>query len=247
MKTKLIFAGSLLALLMGTQAASAQDYQSGQSSGVASAFTTSAPASQTALSYGSQNYGGGFLESSIAEGLGAMMAGAGQYNLNSAQAVDILENARAKNIENYKNAIEARYAIKRANAEYRAAKFEQERMTPEMLTRISQAKLPDRLSAAEYSPRTGELRWPAVLLEPEFAADRVAIDSVFAQRQPEDVGMTSVFYREVSQRCQRMHNTMLSHIDDFSTTDSIAARRFLKSLEYEARHIPEAGLAMNDR
>jgi hypothetical protein len=92
------------------------------------------------------------------------------------------------------------------------------------------------------------LAWPAVLLQPEFAADRAALETAFGQRRPEDVGVTSVFYRDVSQRCQRMYATMLSQIDQLSTADSVAARKFLKSLEYEARHLPEAmPLAMNTR
>lgn len=249
MKTKLALAAGLAIVLLGARAASAQSYESGSSAAASYAQgAQSAPAMQSALSYGSYNYGGGFYESSVMEGAGALLAAAGQYNLNSAQAADVLENARAKAIYNYRSAIDARYAIKRANDEYRAAKLAQERMTPELLSRVIQAKMPDRLTAAEYSPRTGALKWPAILEEPEFDVDRAAVEAAFAQRRPEDVGMTSIFYREVSQRTQRMHAKMLAQIDNLSTTDSVAARRFLRSLEFEARHLPEEiGLAMSGR
>jgi hypothetical protein len=245
MNAKLLFAGSLAALLLGAQAASAQTNLPSPAPVVPASVEAPVGAPST-FGYGANSFATSY-EGSFAEGLGAMMAGAGQYNLNSSRALVYLEQARAKNIENYRNAIETRYAIKRANDEYRATKFEQEQMTPEMRTRISLAKLPDRLSAAEYNSRTGQLNWPAVLEAPEFDADRAAIDAAFAQRQAEDVGVTSVFYREVSQRCQRMHSIMLSRIDRLSTTDSIAARTFLSSLEHEARHIPEAALALVGR
>lgn len=244
MKTKLTIAAALAALLVGAQAASAQQYS--QQSSATQSYAQSAPPVQNSLGYGSYNYGGGFYESSLMEGAGSLLAGAGSYNLQTAQAIDTMEMAKAKYAQNYRDAIDARYAIKRANDMYRGEKFAKERMTPELLGRVISAKLPDRLSAAEYDRRTGELNWPAVLTAPQFSADRQAIEQAFAQRRGEDVGVTSIFYREVSQRAQRMHSTMLAQIDSIPTADSIAARKFLKRIEYEARHLPEAtGLAIN--
>lgn len=247
MKTKLTIAAALAALLIAAQGASAQEYA--QQSSSTATYSQSIPPAQQSLGYGSFNYGGGFYESSVMEGAGSLLAGAGSYNLNTAHAADVLESARAKYIQNYRDAIDARFAIKRANDLYRSEQYAKERMSPELLSRVIQAKLPDRLSAAEYNPRTGDLAWPAVLMSPEFDMDRRVIEDAFAQRRGEDVGMTSIFYREVSQRTQRMHGKILAQIDDLPTTDSIAARRFLKSLEFEARHLPEAptGLAVNVR
>ena len=248
MNAKFTIAATIAALLFGAQAASAQDYASPTSATTAT-YSQSTPTSQTSLGFGSYSSGGGFLESSVLEGSGALLSGAGSYNLNTAQAADVLESARAKYIQNYRAAIDARYAIKRANDLYRSEKYARERMTPELLSRVIQAKLPDRLSAAEYNRRSGDLEWPVVLMQPQFDADRRAVEDAFAQRRPEDVGMTSIFYRDVSQRCQRMQGTMLSQIDELSTTDSIAARKFLKSVEFEARHLPEElpFLAVNAR
>lgn len=243
MNAKLSIAAGLVALLFGTQTASAQYSQ--QASAGYSQGTAAVPAS---LGYGSYNYGGGFYESSVMEGAGALLAGAGSYNLQSAQAIDTLESARAKYLQNYRDAIDARYAIKRANDAYRAEKYASQRPTPEQMSRIIQAKLPDRLTAVEYNRLTGALNWPAALMGPEFAMDRHMLQIAFAQRRGEDVGTTSVFYRHVSERVDHMYDTMLAKLDDLSTTDSIAARRFLKSLEFEARHLPEdTGLASNNR
>jgi hypothetical protein len=246
MKTKLTIAAALAALLLGAQAASAQTYAQSydQSQYSGSLPGTGAPST---LGSGANSYvsseGG-----STMEGAGAMLGGAGQYNLNTAIGARYLEDARGKYIQNYRDAIDARYAIKRANDLYRAEKFAKERMTPELLSRVIQAKLPDRLGLVEYNPRTGQLKWPDILMAPEFSADREAIALAFAQRRSEDVGSASVFYREVSQRAQRMHDTMVSHIDNIAPADSIAARKFLKSVQYEARHLPEStGLAMSGR
>jgi hypothetical protein len=245
MNAKLTIAAGLVALLFGAGAASAQQY--GQETSSTSAYVSEPPQPSSSFGAGANSYATTEAGSTL-EGVGTALAGAGQYNLNSSRGVLYLEQARSKYIENYRNAIDTRYAIKRANDTYRAEKFARERPTPEQVSRIIQAKLPDRLSAAEYNPRSGDLQWPAILMRPEFAADRQAIDQTFAQRRPEDVGVVSVFYREVSQHAQRMHGTMLSEIDSISTEDSIAARKFLKSVEFEARHLPMAtGLAVNDR
>jgi len=245
MNAKFIYASALSAMLAMAGVASAQTYAQSydQQSGV-QLPGTGAPSTfgSGANSYATSETG------STLDGAGAALSGAGQYNLNTAIGARYLEDARGKYIRNYRDAIDARYAIKRAHDTYVAEKYAQEKMTPELLSRVIQAKLPDRLSAAEYNARTGDLEWPAALMGPEFSADRRAIDNAFAQRRGEDVGMTSIFYRDVSLRTQRMHSTMLSQIDKMPTTDSIAARKFLKSLEFEARHLPEAaGLAVNDR
>jgi hypothetical protein len=244
MKTKLTIAAALAALLIGAQAASAQTNAQSYDQ---SQYSSPLPATGASTAFGAGANSFATTEAgSTMEGAGAMLSGAGQYNLNTAIGARYLEEARGKYIQNYRDAIDARYATKRANDSYRAEKFAKERVSPELLSRIIQAKLPDRLTAAEYNSRTGQLRWPTILMAPEFSADRQAIAQAFAQRRPEDVGMTSIFYREVSQRAQRMHSTMVSEIDTIAPADSIAARKFLKSVEFEARHLPEStGLAIN--
>jgi len=246
MNAKLTIAAGLVALLLGVNAATAQtnappvdpQQYSGSLPGVGAPSTFGSGAN----SYATTEFG------STMEGAGAMLSGAGQYNLNTALGARYLAEAQARSIQNYREAIDTRFAVKRANDMYRSEKFARERMTPELLSRVIQAKLPDRLTAVEYNRRTGSLQWPAALMGPEFARDRHAVQIAFAQRRNEDVGVVSVFYRDVSQHVEHMYDTMLSQIDDIPTTDSIAARRFLKSLEYEARHLPsDTGLAINNR
>jgi len=245
MNAKLTIAAGLVALLLGAGAASAQQYGPPMATTIAGYATEPPP--QSSFGFGANSFATSEAGSTL-EGVGAALAGAGQYNLNSSRAALYLEQARSQYIQNYREAIDARYAIKRANDVYRAEKFARERPSPELISRVIQAKLPDRLNVAEYNRRTGDLQWPAILMGPEFAADRQAIDRAFAQRRPEDVGMVSVFYHDVSQHAQRMHGTMLAEINNISTEDSIAARKFLKSVEFEARHLPtETGLAVNDR
>jgi len=245
MKRLSLISTSIVAAFVAVQSASAQYDQGTQQA------PSQAPASmgaQTTFGNGALSFPSSLDGGSYLEGVGAAAAGAGQYNLNSSIAAMYGEQTRGMYIQNYRNAIDARFAIKRANDLYRSEKFAKERVSPELLSRIIQAKLPDHLTAFQYDPRTGKLQWPTLLMGPEYSADRRAIDQAFAQRRGEDVGATSIFYREVSQRAQRMHNTMVSEIESVPTADSVAARKFLKSIEFEARHLPESpGLAINNR
>jgi hypothetical protein len=245
MNAKLAIAAVIVAVLAGANTATAQSNAlTANQQNVDSLYGEGAP---SAFGVGANSYATSDIGSSL-QGLGAMMAGAGQYNLNTAIAARYLAETQGKSIQNYRDAIDARYAIKRANDRYRAEKFASERMTPELLSRVIQAKLPDRLTATEYNRQTGALEWPAVLRGAEYFRDRHAIQDAFAQRRPEDVGSASAFFQHVSQHVENMHDIMLSRIDDMPTSDSVAARRFLKSLEYEARHLPEdSGLAINSR
>src|SRR4051812_47418091 len=172
MKRKLFIASGLAALLFAAQAASAQ-YSQGQAQApqAQSQAETGPTGAQTTFGNGANSLPG-TVDGSLAEGIGAMEAGAGQYNLNTALAIRTLEDARARYIANYRAAMEMRYAVKTANDQYRAQKFARERMNPELLSRVIQAKLPDHLTMAEYNPQTGGLKWPAALMEPEFTADR---------------------------------------------------------------------------
>jgi len=247
MKRLSLISTSIIAALFAVQSASAQ-YDQGTPQTPSTAQLASSQGAQTTFGNGALSMATALDGGSYLEGVGAAAAGAGQYNLNSSMAAMYGEQARGMYIQNYRNAIDARFAIKRANDLYRSEKFAKERMTPELLSRVIQARLPDRLSALEYNPRTGALKWPSVLMGPEFSADRQAIEQAFAQRRGEDVGVTSIFYRQVSQHAQNMHEKMVSEIEKIPTGDSVAARKFLKSVDFEARHLPEtAGLAINDR
>src|SRR4029079_16749251 len=129
-KSSFTIAAFLAAWLLGANAARGQQYAT--------------PVQPWGYSFGVGTY-----ESSVLEGTGKLLQGAGSYNLNSAQAIDTLEMARSKAIQNDRDALEARYAIKKANDLYRAEKYAKERMSPELLSRVIKAKLPDPLSAAQ--------------------------------------------------------------------------------------------------
>ena len=175
----------------------------------------------------------------------ASITAQGQYNYNAAAALAEQEGARATALDTSSRALREYYARKQVNADYLAAKNS---TTPGLLYRLAQLKRPDRLSLGQYSRKSRQLIWPAILKDPIFDEERAALDEAFAQRGAFDAGTDSQFYRLVYQLSKQMHEKMVDAIDQLSTTDSISARKFLRSLEFEARILPDdlGGLATSE-
>jgi hypothetical protein len=183
-------------------------------------------------------------EAAVTAANAAAVTAQGQYNYNAAAAAVQLETARGEAMENTNRGLREWYARKQLNADYLATKSGS---TPGLLNRLAEIKRPDRLTLGQYSRQAGKLNWPASLKDPIFDDERLALDEAFAQRQAFDAGTDSGFYQLVDELCKKMHKKLVESIDQMSTTDSISARKFLRSVEYEAKILPGdlGGLAVN--
>lgn len=171
----------------------------------------------------------------------------GEYNYNAAAAAVQEEAARAAALDTSSRGLREWYARKQLHSDYIAAKTPIS--SPGLLGRLAELKRPDRLTIGQYSRQERKLNWPAILNDPVFDRERIALDEIFAQREAFDAGTDSQFYREAKHHCKKMYDTMLASIDQMTTTDSISARKFLRSLEFEARILPSdlGGLAVSEQ
>ena len=186
-------------------------------------------------------------EAALVNSAAANITAQGQYNYNAAAAAVNEEAARSAALENSSRGLREWYTRKQINAEYVAAK--NPIPTSGLLSRLAEIKRPDRLTQGQYSRQTRKLNWPAILTDPIFDEERIALDNAFAQRGAFDAGTDSQFYQGINQLCKKMREKMVDAIEQMSSTDSISARKFLRSLEWEARILPGdlGGLATNDR
>jgi len=171
------------------------------------------------------------VEAATAQKLSAL----GQYNYNSAVAAKEGEDARAMAMASQNRALREWYARKELNADYVAAKYARNQG---LLQRVAELKRPDRLTLGQYSRRGRQLIWPSTLKDPIFDEERVALDELFAQRGAFDAGTDSEFYRASAKLAKQMRAKLVESIDQFSPAESISARKFLRSLEFEARILP---------
>ncbi len=167
-------------------------------------------------------------------GSATVVQAAGQATyLNSLAAVNFQEATR-RQIENHGLYVRTYFANKELNRQYRE-KYAPVPPTKEQWERITQAALPDRLTAEQYDPATGRLVWPHILRTDEYKAFRDRIDQLFASRSPENSGDGSPSQRELNSLIDGMKLLLKSNISTVSGSQYGAAKWFLVSLDYEAQ------------
>lgn len=179
-------------------------------------------------------------------GAAAATAAEGEYNLLTSMGAKNYQDAYEHWIDNQKKREETYFEMRRMNASYRA---EMRRPAPSMekLISFSNSRMPARLTAEQWDPVKGEIRWPHILKREEFAAQRGALDSLFVERvkQPYSTGLGTENYREVRIITDGMHDLLRSLIGEITPDEFIAGNKFLNSLAYEARFDPDLNIATN--
>ncbi|HUE74461.1 MAG TPA: hypothetical protein VMP01_26495 [Pirellulaceae bacterium] len=177
-------------------------------------------------------------------GMGVYARGAGEYNLYTARAMREYQEARARAIQNHKLAVETWFDLKRQNRQFRAKELDP--LTPDQLSRAIERQRPARLTAWQYNPVTGSLRWPVALKGKPFESEREALDYAFSSRTSQDSGPDSVFSTQVRQTTEKMLAKLRDRIELFSPSEFMAAKKFLVGLRYEAQS-PANAMALASR
>jgi hypothetical protein len=202
------------------------------------------------LGYGYTGYGGysgyGYHSSTAAEGFNrgraAVIQAAGEYNLNTSQAAINYQQAYRASLENSVTYAETYFAKRRINDSYHDAK-QGPPPSQETLAQRARQGVPERLDGNQFEPAFGTLFWPAVFNDSEFSADRRELDRLMADRDAQ-AGVGSEHFRLVADRTAAMEAELRDKIGELTPTEYVQAKKFLKSLAYEARFVPGAeGLA----
>lgn len=176
-------------------------------------------------------------------GSAAVVQAVGQRNyLNSVAAVNH-QVALQKRIENSGLYVKTYFENKEINRAYRE-KYAPVPPTKEQWQRITQASLPDRLTAEQFDPATGQLVWPHILRTDQYKAFRDRIDTLISSRTPENSGDGSPSQIELNELIDGMKMVLKSNIDNVSASQYAGAKWFLLSLDYEAQ-LPLNGKVVN--
>lgn len=167
-------------------------------------------------------------------GAATVVQAAGQKDyLDSVAAVNYQEALRRR-ISNSGLYVKTYFENKEINRQFRE-KYATVPPTKEQWERITEASLPDRLTAEQYDANTGRLVWPHILRSDHYTAFRNRIDDLFASRTPENSGDGSPAQRELSRLIDGMKLLLKDNIDSVSASQYGAAKWFLMSLDYEAQ------------
>lgn len=171
-------------------------------------------------------------EEGAARGMADVVRSQGAANLMNSEAAINLTQAQSQNISNQLQYTQTYFQMKNINQQYRDA---QRRPPPsqQQAIRISQSRLPDRLTANKVDPLTGELAWPMGLRMESMKDDRDKLDAIYSERADKGF-LTPDQYVQVKQITGEMTEELRKYSQQLGGNASIEARKFLESLAYEA-------------
>lgn len=165
-------------------------------------------------------------------GAASVIQAQGQKNLLDSMATVNYQEARRRAIENNKLYVRTFIENKDAIREYRE-RYAPVPPTKEEWEQVIKASLPDRLTTKQFDAHTGKIVWPHVLRMQQYAAVRNRIDTLLAQRTPENSGDGSPSQRELSTLIDGMTMLLKSNVKNLSVSQYGNAKMFLRSLAYE--------------
>ncbi len=197
--------------------------------------------------YGGYGYGAGSTAAgSFLAGSAMLTRAAGQYNLYTSMGAKNYQQAYSQWIDNQKKREQTYFDMRRMNASYRAElKAQHPTPTSDQIAAFNKSRDPERLKDDQFNANTGNLTWPPALKEPEFAPEREKLEGLFAERadDPGNSGLGTRNCREVQRTLAELHDKLHAEIAQIAPDAYIAAIKFLKSVEYEARFAPDGHLA----
>ena len=202
------------------------------------------PATASAYRPGYSRRGGGYGYGLGGFSPGGIISAMGQYNVNTAQAMQGYQQAYSKYLDNRKKYQTTYFDMRRNWASWRA-EMSTPPPTEEQATAFNNARLPKPLSPNEFDPGHGVLNWPSVLRSKDFDADRHHLEGLFAQASadPHGSGLGTENYRAIQHSIGDLHDKLRAGVDSYSPDEYIAAEKFLKSLSYQARSPVDTSVA----
>ena len=180
------------------------------------------------------SYHSSTLQEGYARGIGDVIRAEGEYNLATSAAAVNFSEARRRQIENQKLWTQTYFEIREYNRQQRDAEIKRERGSPEDWIRIAQAGKPKRLDNRDLDAVTGQIRWPILLTGDNFEQQRALLEKTFAARAYHGVLCAEDFLNAL-QVIDEMFTNLKDNIQSLPAQEYVEAKRFLRSLAYEAR------------
>jgi hypothetical protein len=185
--------------------------------------------------YGWGYGGGGTAAGSYMNGMANVVRSAGYANVMNSLAAQNYEQAYSQDLDNRLKATNTYFEMRRVNTAARA----EERGPPPTaaeLAHYAEAAAPKRLTSSQLDPVTGELNWPLILSDGRYAKQRETIDQLFGQRQSNNGGGVAD-YRAINDAIEAIRAALVKNIKEYSPPLYLESRKFLDSLQYEARFV----------
>lgn len=167
---------------------------------------------------------------------GAAIAGQGQYNKDTSEAMINYEEARSRYIDNSVKWTQAYHERQRIGKAAQAEKYAAMKATRDRYLRNRESGAPPRLGPQQLDPSTGKIYWPEALLSPNFEKPRKQLDEQFVLRA--HTGTSIEVSEKIRDLSRTMQDDLKTEIRSMSPNIYLEARKFLDSLSWEGQNAP---------
>lgn len=243
---RIFFAAVLgLSLLLSQKAVNAQNYES---------YGYNSPRTQfySGPVYNYPRYGGwagwGYhsstYEQGVLMGLADLHRGVGEYNVANSVAAYNWQLARNANLQNNIAERSARAAVYASVRAGQARRTEENKKKNEARAKFNAAQPIERLTSNQINRETGAIKWPTLLAQSEFDANRGSVEQALSHKfQLNEVSTTQsdeMLADSINELQQKLENSK----DSYRPSDYYAARGFLIRLKQEvSQAVPADRLA----
>ena len=144
------------------------------------------------------------------------------------------ETARSMNYDNQLKHVRTYFEKRRLNRAYREAE-RGPRRTREQAVAAAKRAAPDRLSVQQFEPYRGRINWPVTLTDDQYRVHREQLDRLFAAHAASGSGLQTRYYAPIQSTLGKLEEQLVGNVKTTNADQYIYARKFLKSLQYEAR------------
>jgi len=177
---------------------------------------------------------------SYAYGEAAQVNAMGRYSVDQSVAEKNNQEAYAQKLDNSTDAVTTYFSNRELNRKYRFGDpAERAATTADEAARFSKAMAPSRATDYEVEPVFGTVYWPSTLRSDEFALLRMKVEELFKNRDVATAGVGTVNYQEVVEATDALQEGLKGKIDELPPKEYIQAKKFLKTLAYEAQFAPQ--------
>lgn len=177
--------------------------------------------------------------STIAEGAlrgqASVMSAAGELAYLDSLASINYQEAYRRAIDNSVAYTKAYYEKRELRAEF-YEKYGRKPFVGEARKKVIEFYQPKKLTADQFNAETGQLTWPHILRQSQYAPIKVEIDSLFESRNFKNSGNGSVTQLKLSQLIRSMAALLRENIDSMSAEQYISAQEYLRSVDAESKN-----------
>ncbi len=177
--------------------------------------------------------------STIAEGAlrgqASVMSAAGELAYLDSLASINYQEAYRRAIDNSVAYTKAYYEKRELRAEF-YEKYGRKPFVGEARKKVVEFYQPKKLTADQFNAQTGQLTWPHILRQSQYAPIKAEIDSLFESRKFENSGNGSVTQLKLSQLVRSMAALLRENIDTMSAEQYIDAQEYLRSVDAESKN-----------